>query len=64
MRPILIIADLRGRNLESTLYGLTDFEVKVAVYPGADILTSIDKAGSLLCPGHGRKYTFSPEFVT
>lgn len=48
MKPILILADSRGRNLSSILHGLTDSEVMVAVYPGADILTSISKASSLL----------------
>lgn len=48
MKPVLLIADSRGRNLDSSFLGLTDCEVTVAVYPGADILTSITRANALL----------------
>lgn len=48
MRPILVITDSRGRKLDSTIRGLMDREVTVAVYPGADMITSICKASFLL----------------
>lgn len=48
MSPILVIADSRGRNIEPFLHSLTNHEVKIAVYPGADIATSISNASSLL----------------
>lgn len=48
MNPTLVITDSRGRNLAPIIHGLTDREVTVAVYPGADIITSILKARSLL----------------